>query len=86
MHSALAALAPSGERGLAEIRWHRAIVYTDIFYADDELLASQHAHGIPAAHDPVLHLLRSMDGDMRSVYLGSFEQIWAGAQRVDDSA
>ena len=86
MHSALAALAPSGERGLVEIRWHRAIVYTAIFYADDELLASQHAHGIPAAHDPVLHLLRSMDGDMRSVYLGSFEQIWAGAQRVDDSA
>ena len=83
MREALVCLAPSREKAGAEIRLYRVIAYTAIYYADDELLVSQHAHGIPAAHAPVLHLRRTVDGDMVPNYLASFVGVWADARPLD---
>jgi hypothetical protein len=80
---ALASLAPLHEKGQVEIRLHRAIVYNAIYYADDELLVSHHAQGIPAANAPVIHLRRDKDGDMLSVYLASFADVWVRARSLD---
>ena len=67
---ALAIYAPLHEKDEVEIRLHQGVVYSAIYYADDQLLVSQHAHGIPLGHAPVLHLRRAESDDMSASYLG----------------
>jgi hypothetical protein len=67
-----------------EIRFHRTILYTSVFRADDDLFINPHVYGVAASRAPVLHLRKANDGDMASTYLDSFERIWAGS--VDDLA
>ena len=65
--------------GGAEIRLHRAVLYNSIYQADDQLLVSQHAYGIPDQRAPVLYLRSADDGDLVATYLDAFERIWTGA-------
>ncbi|MGI8330375.1 XRE family transcriptional regulator [Actinomadura scrupuli] len=60
-----------------EIRLHQTPLYASIYRADDELLVNPHVYGIPAAQSPVLHVRMVEDGDIASMYLGSFERVWA---------
>jgi transcriptional regulator with XRE-family HTH domain len=68
-----------GKKGSIKFRLHRNAMYTSIYFADDQLLVSQHAHGIIAGQAPVLHLKRAQDGDMADAYLSAFEQVWMDA-------
>jgi len=71
------------EEGLVEFRLHRDIVYSSIYFADDQLLVSQHAYGIAADQTPVLYLKRTEDGGIADAYLGAFERAWTDAsQRI----
>jgi len=67
------------ENGGAEIRLHRAVLYNSIYQADDQLLVSQHAYGIPGERAPVLHLRPAVDGDLVATYLDAFDRTWTGA-------
>lgn len=62
-----------------EIRLHRTVLYTSMYRADDELLVNPHAYGVPASHAPVLHLRKTSDGDMASMYTAAFERVWTDA-------
>lgn len=62
-----------------ELRLHRAVLYTSIYRADEDLLTNQHIYGIPAAKAPVFHLRRTADGGMATDHLTSFERIWTEA-------
>jgi transcriptional regulator with XRE-family HTH domain len=80
---ALSLYEPLRQASGVQIRLHRAILYNSIYRADDQLLVSQHAYGIPGANAPVLHLRRSEGGDMTAAYLESFDRIWVGALPLD---
>jgi transcriptional regulator with XRE-family HTH domain len=67
----------------AELRLYRAVLYSSIYRADDQLLVLQHAYGIPVEREPVLYLRSAADGDMATTYLDVFERIWAGALPVE---
>ena len=62
-----------------EIRLHRTVLYNSIYRADDQLLVNSHLYGTGAANAPVLHLRRVAGGDLTSVYVESFNRVWAGA-------
>ena len=83
VNEALAKFAPMLGKGRVEIRLHPAIVYSAIYYADDEFLVGQHAYGFPSADTPVLHLRQARNDDMSSVYLASFADVWASARSLD---
>jgi transcriptional regulator with XRE-family HTH domain len=76
----LAAYAPLHVRGQIRIRQHLGIMYSSIYYADEQLLVSQHAYGIPAGQAPVLHLRRAEGGDMVAAYREAFEHAWSDAR------
>jgi len=80
---ALDLYAPLRESGGVQIRLHRATMYNSIYRADDQLLVSQHAYGIPVERAPVFHLRRIEDGEMVATYLESFERIWVGALQLE---
>jgi transcriptional regulator with XRE-family HTH domain len=80
VRDALVQYGPLHVDGAVEIRLYRDVPYGSIYRADDALLVSQHAYGIPAARAPVVHLRRAGDGDLVAAYLESFEQIWASAR------
>jgi hypothetical protein len=63
----------------AEIRLHRAILYSSIYRADNHLLVTQHMYGISSEREPVLYLRSAAAGDMATTYLDVFERIWASA-------
>jgi transcriptional regulator with XRE-family HTH domain len=63
----------------AEIRLHRAILYSSIYRADNQLLVTQHMYGISSEREPVLYLQSAAAGDMATTYLDVFERIWASA-------
>jgi transcriptional regulator with XRE-family HTH domain len=79
----LAAYAPLRGNSQVEIRLHRGIMYSSIYYTDNELLIGQHAYGIPAGHAPVLHLRRIEGGRMVAAYLDAFERTWSDARYAD---
>ena len=79
----LAEFARLREKGRVEIRLHRAVVYAAIYYADDQILVSQQAYGVPAVEAPVLHLRGTEDDDMVAAYLSSFAHVWDGARSLD---
>lgn len=62
-----------------EIRLHRTVLYNSIYRADDQLLVNSHLYGTGAANAPVLHLRRVAGGDLTSLYVESFNRVWAGA-------
>jgi hypothetical protein len=82
IREALALFGGLRENG-AEIRLHRAVLYNSIYRADDQLLVTQHAYGIPVDREPVLYLRSAAAGDMATTYLDAFERIWAGALPVE---
>jgi transcriptional regulator with XRE-family HTH domain len=82
VRSALARYEPLRQSSGAQVRLHRAIFYNSIYRADDQLLVSQHAYGIPGARTPVLHLQKTEDDDVAATYLESFERIWIGAVQL----
>jgi transcriptional regulator with XRE-family HTH domain len=79
IREALALFGQLRESGGAEIRVHRAVLYNSIYQADDQLLVSQHAYGIPGERAPVLYLRSADDGDLVATYLDAFERIWTDA-------
>jgi transcriptional regulator with XRE-family HTH domain len=79
----LAAFARLREKRQAEIRLHRAIAYAAVYHADDQILVSQQAYGVPAVEAPVLHLRGPEDDDMVAAYLSSFAHVWDGARSLD---
>lgn len=79
-----AACAPLRQQARAEFRLYPSIVYNCVYYADDELLVSQHVYGVPVGRSPVLHLRRTDASDMAAAYLNAFERAWAGAYPVSD--
>ncbi len=62
-----------------EIRLHRTVLYSSIYRADERLLVNQHSYGTPAAQAPIFCLRNSDGGEMASLYLDSFERVWADA-------
>ena len=78
--NALARHEPLREVRGVEIRLHRDVPYNSIYRADNELLVSQHAYGVPAGRAPVLYLRRTDGGDMVATYLASFESVWSRAR------
>ena len=79
VHKALAIYAPLHAQGKVEIRLHRGVVYNSIYYADDQMLVSQHVYGAPVKSAPVLHLLRAENSDMAAAFSEAFETAWATA-------
>ncbi len=79
IHDAVALYGQLRGSSGVEIRLHRAPLYNSIYRADDQLLVSQHAYGIPDVRAPVLHLRPVEDGDLIIAYLESFERIWTDA-------
>jgi hypothetical protein len=75
--------APLREKGLVQIRLYQGMAYSSICYADDELLVSQLAYGIPPGRAPVLHLRRLEGADMGAAYLDAFEHTWAAARSAE---
>ena len=65
-----------------EVRLHGTVLYNSIYRADDQLLVNTHVYGNLASNAPLLHLRKVGGGDMVSMYVDSFERIWADAQPV----
>jgi transcriptional regulator with XRE-family HTH domain len=76
----LAVYTPLRKKGQVQLRLYQGIVYSSIYFADDQLLVSQHVHGVAADQAPVLYLKRSEGSDMANAYLGAFEQAWTDAR------
>ncbi len=83
VRASLAAFARLREKRQAEIRLHRAVAYAAVYHADDQILVSQQAYGVPAVEAPVLHLRGTEDDDMVAAYLSSFAHVWDGARSLD---
>ena len=83
IREALASFGQLRESAGVEIRLHRAVLYNSIYRADDQLLVSQHAYGIPSERVPVLHLRSAEDGDLAAIYLDAFERIWTAAPPLE---
>lgn len=79
IREALALFGQLRESSGVDIRLHRAALYNSIYRADDQLLVSQHAYGIPDVRAPVLHLRPAEHGDLITTYSDSFEHIWTDA-------
>jgi transcriptional regulator with XRE-family HTH domain len=69
-----------------QIRTYRSSLNNAIYRADDELLVSPQAFGIPAGRSPVLRLRRTADSAMITTYLESFNRIWSGAQPLEPAS
>jgi hypothetical protein len=65
-----------------EIRLHRTVLYNSIYRADDQMLVNQHTYGIPAAQAPAFCLCETAGGEMATLYLDSFERVWASAAQL----
>jgi len=62
-----------------EFRLHRTTLYNSIFVYDDEMLINQHAYGVYGYMAPILHLRRTLGGDMFDMYARSLERVWEAA-------
>jgi hypothetical protein len=76
IRNALALYGPLCAAGHAEIRLHRTVLYDSIYRADERIIVNLHAHGVPAADAPVVHIHQSAGNDMFASYLASFERVW----------
>ena len=67
-----------------EFRFHSTPLYNSIYRADDELLVNTHILGMPATRAPLWHLRKVAGGEMVSMYLESFEQVWDTGTPIPD--
>lgn len=74
--------APLRQMGGVHIRQYPAATYHMIYRADNQLLVSQHAYGIPPQQAPVLRLQHEGGATMAPMYLAEFERIWAESSPV----
>jgi hypothetical protein len=65
-----------------EIRLHGTVLYNSIYRADEQLLVNQHTYGIPAAQAPVFCLCETDGSEIVTLYLESFERVWACATQL----
>lgn len=79
---ALSYLRPVLDAPGIEVRLHATTLYNSIYRYDDELLVNTHAHGIPAADCPILHVRRLGSGRLFDHYMASFERVWEDATHV----
>jgi transcriptional regulator with XRE-family HTH domain len=79
VRNALTLYRPLGAVENIEIRLHGTVLYSSIYRADDQLFVNQHTFGIPAAQAPVFCLGNPGIGDMSTLYVESFERVWAGS-------
>jgi transcriptional regulator with XRE-family HTH domain len=77
IRNALALYRPLTAVDTTEIRIHRTVLYNSIYRGDGQILVNQHTYGIPAAQAPVFCLCNADGGEIASLYLDSFEQVWA---------
>lgn len=63
-----------------EFRFHATTLYSSIFRFDDEMIVNNHVYGVPGAHAPALHLRKLGAGDLFSIYVKSFVDVWALSQ------
>lgn len=76
VRNALALFRPLSDEPNAELRLHDTILYSSVYYADDDLLVNTHVYGCTASHGPVLHMHRTRPDGMAATYLESFEAAW----------
>ena len=76
---AIQMVQPFLEVPATEIRLHQAAAYNSMLIADDDILVSQRIFGIAADAAPVLRLRGTVNDDLTSGYLESFESIWQSA-------
>jgi hypothetical protein len=79
IRNAIVLYRPLMQRAAVEIRLHRTVLYNSIYFGDDEVLVNPHVYGSAAAYAPVIHLRRTVPGDLVTTYLDSFERVWTGA-------
>jgi len=79
IRNALTLYRPLGTVENIEIRFHRTVLYNSIYRGDDQLLVNQHTYGVRAAQAPVFCLCDTDGGEMVTLYLDSFERVWASA-------
>jgi transcriptional regulator with XRE-family HTH domain len=65
-----------------EFRLHQTILYNSIYIGDDHLLVNTHLYGLSAPTAPVWHLRKLAGGEIASMYLESFEQVWDTATPI----
>ena len=82
IRNALTLYRPLGAAENIEIRLHRTVLYNSIYRADDQLMVNQHTYGIPAAQAPVFCLSNTGTSEMASLYLDSFERVWASSTQL----
>lgn len=86
IRNVLALLRPlRGVEGI-EFRLHDTCLYTSVFRADDDMIVNMHVYGVAGSNAPALHLRKVPGGDMVSLYLESFESIWANAKPLQSDA
>ena len=74
--------APLRQIGGVHIRQYPAATYHTTYRADDQLLVSQHAYGIPLQQAPVLRLQHAESATMAPMYLAEFERIWSESSPI----
>jgi transcriptional regulator with XRE-family HTH domain len=79
IRNALALYRPLRGVDGVEFRFHRTVLYNSIYRADDQVLVNTHIQGVTAAHAPVWHLRKLAGGELASLYIDSFERVWASA-------
>jgi transcriptional regulator with XRE-family HTH domain len=79
IRNALMLYRPLGTAQNIEIRLHRTVLYNSIYRADGQFLVNQHTYGIRAAQAPVFCLCDADGGEMATLYLDSFERVWASS-------
>jgi lambda repressor-like predicted transcriptional regulator len=82
VRNALVLYKPLREIDGVEFRFHQTTLYNSIYIADDQLLVNTHVYGLPAASAPVWHLKKIAGGEIASMYLESFEQVWETGQPI----
>ena len=80
IRNALTLYRPLGAVENIEIRLHRTVLYNSVYRGDDQLLVNQHTYGIPTSQAPVVCLSNIGNGDMATLYLHSFERVWASSK------
>jgi hypothetical protein len=58
------------------------VLYNSLYRADDHMLVNPHVYCAGAYQAPILHLQRVPGADLFSMYLNSFEKVWATADLI----
>jgi transcriptional regulator with XRE-family HTH domain len=82
---ALTRFADLNESHSVQIRLCRVFLNNAIYRADNDLLISQQAFGIPGEQMPVIHVRQTARSDLALVYLQSFDSIWSAAQPLNEA-